>query len=116
MKCDSLILKCDSLMKCDFYHVLYFIADTALKKLFNDVMEWMKKEVKKNKIRGSKCLGIMHAQFTNNDEIYIIALSGNGHELDVTATGEVVNKPRLYKKRWENLHNYLQANCGIANK
>ena len=107
-----------SLMKCDFYlyHVLHFITDTALKKLFNDVMGWMKKEVKKNKIRGGKCFGIMHAQFTNNEEIYIITLSGNGHGLDVTATGEVENKPRPYKERWESLHEYLQNHCDISNK
>ena len=102
-------------MKYDFFHVLHFIADTTLKKLFNDVMEWMKKEVKKN-IRGSKCIGILHAQFTNNEEIYIIALSGNGHGLDVTATGEVEYKPTPYKARWESLHEYLKNNCDITNK
>ena len=58
----------------------------------------------------------MHAQFTNNEEIYIIALSGNGHGLDVTATGEIENKPSPYKERWESLHEYLKNHCDIANK
>ena len=38
----------------------------------------------------------MYAQFT---KIYIIALSGSDHGLDVTATGEVENKPRPYKEK-----------------
>ena len=47
-------------------------------------MEW---RYSQKNIERSKCVGIMYAEFTNNDEVYIIALSGPGFKPMVTASG-----------------------------
>ena len=59
---------------------------------------------KKRKINLSKCVGILHARFTNGKEIYIIALSGTGYKLDVESPGVQIAP---YNTVWTNLNHYL---------
>lgn len=56
---------------------------------------------KKKKIQSSKCVGIMHAQFTNNEEVYIIALSGPGYKPSSNDISQL--EPTGYHETWKEL-------------
>ena len=77
-------------------------------------MEWCHEKKQKKKIdpNNSKCVGILHAQFTIDKEVYIIALSGTGYKLDIEPSSGV-NIPAPYNTVWENLSNYLKEIPGI---
>ena len=57
---------------------------------------------KKHTSRG-KCVGVMYAQFTNNEDVYIISLSGSGYNPNIASSGTSELQPTSYHKTWENL-------------
>ena len=53
----------------------------------------------------------MHAQFTNSQEVYIIALSGTGYTPDITSPGKIKSKAATYNETWQMLSQHLKKKC-----
>ena len=79
-----------------------------IQSLAEKVMKWCSKKG----IRNSKCVGIMHAQFANNEEVYIIALSGTGYKLSSDDASKL--EPTGYHETWKNLMKNPQQLLGIS--
>ena len=62
----------------------------------------------KKRIRSGKCVGVMYAQFTNNKDVYIIALSGSGYKPNIASSGTSELQPTSYHTTWEKLSKNLQ--------
>ena len=88
-------------------HFSLTLAD-KIRALAEKVMKWCH-----GKIRQSKCVGILHAQFINDKEVYIIALSGTGYKLDVKSSDDVKLQLAPYNTVWKKLKNVIDKMVDI---
>lgn len=71
-------------------------------------MKWYHSKNRKKEKEKKKCVGILHAQFTNDEEVYIVTLSGTGYELDVELSNDVKLQIAPYNTVWRKLRDHLK--------
>ena len=76
-------------------------------------MEWCHHNHRRQ-INKSKCVGILHAHFINDEEVYIIALSGTGYKLDNQSSDDIQLQITSYNTAWKELKNKMANNEKIA--